>query len=157
MTECVVFIIKKFDKNKQYKKMKNIFRDAQHGDIVTGTDYDMHSTCAIYKQDDIIKLVSLLDHNEFPKTVYTIPIEISEHIENVYEFYKELLNESNALSICSIFICAIKLCEIHTDFIKQYYDSVDFKEYRYSIQDSTLYRVRLNGSHWFRIETKSIE
>jgi hypothetical protein len=120
--------------------------DAKHGDIITGTDYHMCSTSLIYKQDDIVTITNALDLDEFPKTVFNVPISISKFIKNPHVFYKELLDPEESFFDQDTFISYVKLSKEHEHFIEKFC-TVDFEKYNYSINFDELFAQNKNN-HW---------
>jgi len=137
---CKVFIIENYDfKNDMDKALEIANNEGLHGDILCGTDYHMHSTSIIYKQNNEIKIIKSLDLDEFPKTVNKIPIEISKYIKKPEVFYKNLLDEFKSFKKQETFISNVKLCDTHQKFISKY-TFFDIENYNYSIDDENLWQ-----------------
>jgi hypothetical protein len=145
MPECEVFIIQDFHHDREYDELPSILLEAKHGDIICGTDYDMQSTCIVYKHNDETKIISALDLSECPKTVFNIPIKISEHIHDPNTFYYELLDEEESLNFQETFICEVKLTNVHEWFVKQYFKDCNFEIYKYTLAHDILYQTFKDG------------
>ena len=104
-TICKVFIIENYDfKNDMIDALQIANDKGLHGDVICGNNYHMNSTSIIYKQNNEIKIINALNLNEFPKTVYKIPVEISKYIKKPEKFYKNLLDEFKSLKKQETFI-----------------------------------------------------
>ena len=142
---CKIFVIDDYNYQNDIKLALKIAKDikTKHGDIICGKDYHMNSTSLIYKQNDEIKIINALDFNEFPKTVFNVPIEISKFIKNPHIFYKKIFNNEKSLLHYNTFICEVKLSKEHEHFISKF-TQINFEKYNYTIDANELYMQNKN-------------
>lgn len=141
---CKVFVIKNYHyQNDMNEALEIANNEGNHGDIICGNDYHMNSTSIIYKLNNKIYIIKALDLNEFPKTVNTIPIEISKYVKKPEIFYKNLLDEFKSFKKQETFISTVILCETHKKFILNY-TSFDIENYIYSIDTENLWKRNKN-------------